>query len=383
MIREADVRELLHDQQLQPPVVSIYLNTDRSAAEGRSMLATLRHLATTADRILELEPTPESAAAREVLHGTIVPRVIEFLAADVERIPTVRAIAVFASLQHSGPPEHHTLTYTLPRPLRSQVHIDPRPYVRPLLFLLDQYERYAAIVADRKHARFFTVFLGEIEQIAEFPDDTPARHAQGGWSQQRFQRHVDNHIAQHVHRVTDYAVKALKHLPTHRLILGGDAETIQLIQQRLPRDLEVRVAGTFPLDVHASLHMIRERTLAVAAAAEQHEETQQVANLREALAHQGRAVQGLSGTLAALTERRALTLIVKKGFHAKGALCLNCHALLGASGSCPHCHSETKGVEDIVEHALEAANRDRVTIEFVTENIDLEALGNIGAILRY
>lgn len=383
MIHEDDVRDLLRDPRLIPPVLSVYLNTDRREAAGRSMLATLRHLAKTAERTLRTTLTPESAAAREVLHGTIVPRFVEFLSGEVEPVPAIRAVAAFASLSPSKTQGHRLVTYTLPRPLRSQAHIDSRPYIRPLLFLLDEYERYAALVVDRKHARFFTVFLGEIEQIAEFTSDTPTRHDQGGWSQKRFQRHVDDHIAQHVYRVTDYAVKALKHLPTHRLILGGDAETIRLIRQHLPHALEARIAGTFPLDVHASLHAIRERTLAVASQAEHEEEARQVGILREALAHPGRAVQGLPETLRSLTDRRALTLIVKKGFHAEGALCPNCQALLAAAGPCPYCEKETEEVEDIVEHAIEHAHLDRVTTEFVTENLDLEALGNIGAILRY
>jgi peptide chain release factor subunit 1 len=384
MLSDTDIQTLEQDHRLQPPVLSLYLNTDRRHPEGSRFLAPLWHLLKTADLTLRRRLTPEGAEARERLHMIVTPRLVEFLEKEVASVTAIRSVAAFASLVTPKRPGPQQLTtYTLPRPVRSQVHIDPRPYVRPLLFLLDQYERYAVIVADRKHARFFTVVLGEIEKIASFVSDTPQRHGQGGWSQKRFQRHVDDHIAKHVQRVTGYARRALRRLSAHRLILGGDGETLRLIREQLPPEFRERIVGTFPLDVHAPVHAIRERTLAGALAAEEREEAQKIAELREALAHRGHAVRGLLATLDALTQRRALTLIVKKGFHAPGALCENCDALLATSGLCPHCRTQTEDVEDIVEHAVEYAHRDNVTIEFVAENLDLEALGNIGALLRF
>lgn len=383
MLTEHDIDVLEKDKRLGSPVLSLYVNTDRGTTDGESYLAVLRHLLKIADTQLKRRFGTDGLAAAAILQERVAPRLVEFIEAEVAAGSTIRSIAVFTSLAPARDPHHPILTYTLPRGIRSQVHIDPRPYVRPLLFLLDQYERYAVIVADRKHARFFTMYLGEIEKLTEFTSDTPTRHDQGGWSQKRFQRHVDDHVAHHVRGVVEHAVKMLRHLPTHRLILGGDGDILHLIRDNLPLELQQRVVGTFPLHVHASLHEIRERTLALAADAERAEEEQRVAALRDALAHRGRAVHGLAGTLDVLTQRRVQTLLVKKGFHARGAVCENCGALLPSPGPCPHCQAQAKTVDDVVDHALEAAHRDEVVIEFVTENLDLEALGNIGGILRF
>ncbi len=384
MITEDHIRALEREHQWAPPVVSFYVNTDRGDTEGRSMLASLWHLLKTADVSLARCLTPERAAARERLHADVTPRVLAFLEREVEPVPAIRSMAAFASL---GAPladkPAELLAYTLPRPVRSQVHVAATPYIRPLLFLLDQYERYAVLITDRTHARFFTVFLGEIEENVEFTSDTPTHHHERGWSRKRFQRHLDTHILTHVQRATGLAVHLLRTLPTHRLILGGDGEIIHRIRHELPEDLRPRIVGTFPVDARASVHELCKRTLVIARQAEEREERAAVQRLRDALAHRGHAVQGLPATLDALTARRALLLAVARGYRAPGALCPNCSALLLSPKPCPHCRAASTPVEDIVEHAIERAYHNDVTIEFVSDSLDLDAIGHIGAILRF
>lgn len=384
MFKETDLEELRATRPAGRPVWSVYLNTDRATDEGRSALAVLRHLAKVVDSNIRQRFPDDQDAYGEYLQQYAVPHCVAALEREVFPNPTVRALAAFfpLGLGRRGA-EKRPVTLTLPRPVRSQTHLDSTPHIRPLLYLLDQYERYAVIVVDRNHARFFTVFLGALDSLKEFSSDTPQRHHQGGWSQKRFQQRVDDIAAHHVHRVVRYTTTVLRHQSAHRLILSGDSELLHVLRTQLPKELRERIAGTFPLPAHAPLHTIMERSLALASEAERGEEELVVRALRDALAHPHRAAQGVEDTLRALTERRVQTLLVHRGFRSPGVECENCGTLLTHPAPCPHCRAATNAVEDIVERAIEQAYADRATVEFVTDNLDLEALGNIGAILRY
>jgi peptide subunit release factor 1 (eRF1) len=53
------------------------------------------------------------------------------------------------------------------------------------------------------------------------------------------------------------------------------------------------------------------------------------------------------------------------------------------SGPCITCRAPLRPVTDVVEYAVERAQEESAEIEFVTESPTLEALGSIGALLRF
>lgn len=395
MFSEKNVKALLRDRRLTPPVASLYLNTDRTYAEGERYLAALRQVLHEADRLLRFPANPRSATARERL-TEVAPQLLVFLDKEVASQSTVRGVAFFVSLAASSETDPRTPTFTaftLPRPVRSQARVDQRPYIRPLLLLLDQYERVGAIVADRAHARIFTAFLGELEEMVRRTSETPRRHAQG-WKQQTFfQRDVDGHTKAHIRSTVREALRLFRARPLKRLILGGSDETLALLTADLPHAFRQMIAGTFPAESHASDRELIAATLALAQRAEQEEEAQRVRELSDALARHAeaswgtarhRAVHGLDETLRALAERRVQLLVVRRGFRAPGGVCDNCAALSAHRATpCPTCRTPLRAVADVVEHAIEHASEERAEVEFVTEDPTLEALGNIGAFLRF
>lgn len=393
---EADVRVLLHDRRLASPVASLYLNTDRGHPEGEQYHAGFRHVVQEADEIVRGRRDAAGALARTRLHDAL-PDIARFLEDEVSPQPVVRGVALFVSL---APPADHDLrtpaftAFTLPRPLRTHACVERQPAIRPLLFLLDQYERVGVIVADRNHARVFTLFLGEIESAEAWEVDTPRRHHQGGWSQMLFQRDIDGHIQAHIRATVRRALKHFARRPLKRLVFGGSAETLGLLKHELPARFQRELAGEFLAAPHATDTEVVSKALAIAQGAEWREEQARVQELVEALAHrsaaawgsgESRAVCGLPGTLRALTERRVQRLLLRRGYHAPGAVCENCGALsVNTGGSLyPGCGTPLRGVPDIVEHAVERAIREGALVEFVTESPSLESLGGIGALLRF
>lgn len=395
MFTDADVKALLRDKRLRPPVASLYLNADRGTLEGEKYLASFRHLIQQADRALSGRADPRTAIARGRLTDAL-PELLTFLSDEVAPAAAIRGVAFFVSLAPVPDTTPHApafTAFTLPRSVRNQTAVDRRPAIRPLLFLLDQYERTGVIVADRNHARIFTLFLGELETIHRRSADTPRRHHQGGWKQMLLQRDVDGHSKAHIRATVREASAVFRENPVRRLVLGGTDETIALLKAELSPTLAALLSGTFPAESHASDGGIVARALALAQAAERAAEETRVKELTETLAASTapawsggapRAVHGPEATLRALTERRVRRLLLRRGFRLQGAVCDNCGVLsLPTSGLCPSCRTPLRAVTDVFEHAVERAQDEGAEVEFVEESPALEALGGIGAILRF
>src|SRR5712672_3434848 len=73
-----------------------------------------------------------------------------------------------------------------------------KPYVRPLLELIDEHERYGVVLTDREHARLFSIFLGELEEHQEVFARADVTHVKTSGtdhmrSQMNIQRKADLH----------------------------------------------------------------------------------------------------------------------------------------------------------------------------------------------
>lgn len=405
MFSHMDVRGLLTDARLRPPVASFYVNADRTHPEGEKILASFRHLVHEADKILRRRPDARSAIAGERLKEAL-PEMLRFLDTDATPEQVIRGIAMFVSLAES--PDHSSRTppftaFTLPRPVRNQAAVDRRPYVRPLLFLLDQYERVGLLVTDRSHARTFTLFLGEIEHGERRTADTPRHHHKGGWKQMLFQRGIEGRAKAHIRSTVRSAVNLFGRFPLQRIVLGGTDETIALVKRELPARFQSAVIGTFAADAHMSDAVIVSKALAIAHEAEIQKERERVQELSEALTHslspsfaateptegswsrpREHAVHGVRETLQALSQQRVQRLLLRRGLHLPGSVCENCESLFTtAHGPCAYCRRPLRPVLDILEHAVERAEAERADVEFITESPTLDALGGIGAILRF
>jgi peptide chain release factor subunit 1 len=384
MLTKNELRNLETDGRLRAPVLSLYLNLDKKTPEGQHYLAELRRILSIANKQIVARHNKEAGKLQKQLHELIVPRLLNFIDDEVLPYGTIRALAMFASLDERQTRRNQDIIiYTLPRPVRSQTHVEATPFVRPLLFLLDQYEQYAIVIANKNLAHFYLVGMGEVVQSAEFVSNLPHRSDQGGWSQKRYEHRVDNAIEKHIQRVSKHLVKQLINTDVRRIILGGDPDILYLFKKNLPEREQKMVIGHIPAKTHEPTQETLERTLRIASEAERQSEKQAVLELQNALAHPAKGVAGLADTIKATNENRVEKLLLIQDFHAPGSLCPNCNALSLPQTRCAVCKNVTKPLEDVLEQVAEKVFLEDGTVEFVDENIDLVAMGNVGAILRF
>src|SRR6185295_693271 len=144
------------------PVLSVYLDIDQSKAVNlkRRFEASLQDMLRSLEERLD-EPIRSSfsADARRVRQpvSTLEPRAKGWIcfADDSEDFFWTREIKV---------------------PARALARWQETPYVAPMLEVLDEYERYGVVLADKEQARLFTVFIGEIAEHYDAFAPAPVKH---------------------------------------------------------------------------------------------------------------------------------------------------------------------------------------------------------------
>jgi peptide chain release factor subunit 1 len=293
-----------------------------------------------------------------------------------------RGIALFVSTP-AGIWEVFELAVRVP----SFVDADVTPNTAVLSRIVDEYPRFVVAIVQRDRAAIYIAEQGRGREQATIESDVPGQHDQGGWAQARFQRHIEVHVARHLHKVVQELHDLYYKAPFSRLAVGGTEENVAELVKMLPDPIARRLIGTFQVDFK---HETEEETLERARAALQEDERRQERELVErvidASESSGRGVVGIDDTLAAVLEGRIETLLVADGVTLEGSTCLACDYFSAQRfDRCPACDSTSEVTSDIVERAVERALLSGAAIETVFgEGREwLMSRGGLGGLLRF
>ncbi|HEX5367973.1 MAG TPA: host attachment protein, partial [Dehalococcoidia bacterium] len=228
------------------------------------------------------------------------------------------------------------LAVPFPRRPTQEVVWDRDPLLTPLVALLDDYERVAVALLDKRQARLYTVYLGAIETSEQIESDVVGKHAPGDWprrtrstrirdgrhpqrqgltiawsgmAQTGQKRRHEADVVRHVRRVAQSLSTLMREYPFDRLLLAGPEEAVVMLRDNLPRPLHARLAGTMPLSMEASDADLLNATTT---AAERIERDVELATVRQLLdsAGGGSGVLGPEESLRAAREGRVDKLVV-------------------------------------------------------------------------
>ncbi len=186
-------------------------------------------------------------------------RIETWLAEEV--LPSANGIAIFACsaesifepLQLEAPIERHRLT------------VGDRPHLYPLARIVDRHPRHAVLLSDTNHARIFVFGRGRTIEREEVKSFKLSRTDAGGWSQMRYQRHVEDHWLHHAKDVVEALGRIVAEDRAGYVFLAGDEVIVPLLRDQLPKDLAKKVIGVLRLEMRASEGDVMEaagRTLA-------------------------------------------------------------------------------------------------------------------------
>ncbi len=161
MIGERDIQELAAYEPGETPVVSLYLNVDPTQRTTEAYKLRLRGL----------------------LKNAVRPELAEDLSAIEKYIEhqydwSGRGVVLF-----SNQSEGLWKTFPIAVPLSSsRLEVGRRPFIRPLVHLLDTYGNYGVVLVDRQGARFYHVHMGQLLDSKGYLGEDIHRLKKGGGS---------------------------------------------------------------------------------------------------------------------------------------------------------------------------------------------------------
>ncbi|MDQ1422682.1 MAG: hypothetical protein QOD72_180 [Acidimicrobiaceae bacterium] len=294
---------------------------------------------------------------------------------------SARALAMF-SCTSAGLWEVHEL----PVRVTNQLVIHASPYVRQLEEIVDEYERFGVLLADRQRARMFLYEMGELVERTEMIEEIERRGEdnRGELYKTRQDHQLAEQVHQHLRHAAQMAFAVQQKFGFDRLLVGGPNEIHSELLSALHPYVRARVADeALSVTTGASLVEIRRAAHDVEVRLERKKEAGLVDRLRQAVASGGRGAAGLSAVLAALNERRVDTLLVSRGYVAEGWRCPSCSGHFAVGRKCRVCGTGMTLVDDVVEEAVHEALTQQVRVDVCVGNADLDVLGRIGALLRF
>jgi peptide chain release factor subunit 1 len=328
------------------PFISLYLNAQPNAHGRDNFNVFLKK---------ELHGRAGSYAvdssARDSLERDIQ-RIDAYLASELK--PSANGVAIFAcaaaedffeALQFEAAIDEHQLV------------IGDRPHLYPLALLDARYPRTAAVLCDTNRARIFVLAGPTVEAQHEISGTRTRRHQMGGWSQARYQRHIENYHEQHVKEVVDTLDRIVRDESIAHVLLFGDAVAIPMLRDQLPQHLLAKVVEEGSLPTSAKADDVLKKVLDSLQRHDAKSDREKVDALLDAYRSGGLGVVGVKDVLQALEIGQVDELLL--------------------SGRLPD--DVGKASEELVSRARQTSAQ----ISIIEDPALLAQVGGVGALLRY
>jgi peptide chain release factor subunit 1 len=309
----------------------------------------------------------------------------EALKADLERIDEffqgldrdgVRGMAVFAS--HL---DGIWRTLRLPQAVHDAVKVNDGFHLSPLVPLLCGLDGSLVVQVGREQGRFFRLDRGQLQEIADHTEDAPGQHDQGGWSQARYQRHIDKLVHDHLKAVAD-ELDRRKRGGAPRIVLVGTEEMKSDFVETLSKETQQAIVGWTTADAHAGPAQLLDAAMPLLEKARAEEETELVEAWKEAAGKGGRAASGWAETLEAASDAAVETLLVQDGAEQPAYECPKCGRAQLEGGDCP-LDSTPMEPDEGLDLAVRLTLAMGGSVVPLNQRRDLAPVGGIGALLRF
>jgi peptide chain release factor subunit 1 len=340
------------------PLVSLYLNAQPDSRGKDNYAAFVRKELRA--RVRDFEPR---SAERESFERD-VDRIERWLAGEVR--PSANGIAIFACsaanyfevLQLDAPIERHRLT------------LGDRPHLYPLARLLDRYPRHAVVLADTNQARIYVFGRGRTIDREELTSPKMSRHDMGGWSQLRYQRHVENLHLHHAKDLVEALARIVAEDRAERVFLCGDEVIVPLLRSHLTKDLAQKIVGVLRLEIRTPEQEVMETARVALAAHEAKEEAERVQGLRGEWRSGGLAVAGRRAVREALANGQIDELSISTALVESNPI---------TAGGGERTAQSMPFPDELVHHALVTGAK----VRFVEDTQLVADMGGVAATLRY
>jgi peptide chain release factor subunit 1 len=353
---------------------SLYLNLDPSevptAGDAQSRM---NALLSTAEKVDRKDLTHEQRGA---------------LKADFERIARwfdddfdrngARGVAVFAAGL-----DNFWTTLALPEAVPDRFKVSHELYIAPLVRVVARADGTIVAVVGREQGQLFRLSAGRLQELGDYSDETPGRHDQGGWSQARYQRHIEHLVQEHVKDVAEVLDRSRRRLHVPKIVLVCSEEMRSEFLDALSAEAREAVVGWVPAEAHAGPARLLETITPVLEEAEAKDEAEVLARWREDAGRGTRAASGWEQTLEAASDGRVDVLLFQDGVEHQAFRCPACGRAAATGGSCPLDGTSLEPTDAGLDLAVHQTLSHGGEVWAIRHQQDLAPVEGIGALLRF
>jgi stalled ribosome rescue protein Dom34 len=366
------LEKLVEFEPVSAPFISLYLDARVDGHGKRNLMPIVRK------QLNERAKTYENNTPEQESFEKDSARIFNYLENGVPT--TAQGLAIFAC---SANDYFEAGEFDAPFE-RNRLFVSDRPHVYPLARIVDQYRRYAVVLADTNRARIFVFATGRAVDEKSVENVKTKRTSVGGWSQARYQRHEENYHLHHAKEVVQLLERTMSEENIEHIILAGDEETvIPLLREQLSKPLEEKVVDAVSLGIDTQEKEIFEESLKVFKRHDSLTDMEKVERLLNEFRADDLGVAGIPDTLAALSNGQVEEMLIVSSADQLAYDDEEVKKVLELYAPVAEIPAEInqRTVADELVRRANLLSSARVT--FIEDGTRLQQVGGVGALLRY
>jgi peptide chain release factor subunit 1 len=371
------LRELAAFRAQNGCAISLYVDLDPSIVPTAGDVAT--RVRSLLDAAAKSHGATRPDLAHEVRSGlkSDFERLAHFFESEFDR-DGAHGVAVF-----TAGPDNVWSVLGLPSSVPDVARVADDFLLAPLVPLLGKGEGGLVAVVGREQGRVLVLRGGRLQQRADLTEDAPGRHDQGGWSQSRYQRHIENLDHEHFRAVADELEAHFRALGRPRIIVVCGEETRSEFAELLPNEVAEAVIGWTNAEAHASDADLLEVVTPWLEQARVAREDTAVARWQEETGKGARGSAGWATTLEAASDGRVELLLFQAGVQKPAYRCPACGRAALDATTCPLDGTTMESRDDGLDLAVRLTLAHGGEVLALQSRQDLDPVDGIGAILRF
>jgi peptide chain release factor subunit 1 len=271
----------------------------------------------------------------------------------------------------------------LSEPVTEAVRVGSTLYLAPLVPLVGRGEGALVVVVGRERGDLYRLHAGRLEEIADQFQEQPGRHDQGGWSQARFQRHIEKLVHDHLKDVAETVDRQVRRLRGPRVIVVTSDEDRGEFEEKLSHEVRKAIIGWVTAEAHAGSAELLDKVQPLLEGWRAEQESEAVERWRAEAARDGRAAAGWAATLEAASDGRVEQLLYEERANREAWECPACGRVSTEAGACPLDGTTMEKRQEGLDLAVHKTLAHGGTVWALRERQDLEPVEGIGALLRF
>ena len=272
---------------------------------------------------------------------------------------------------------------SLSEPVPDLVKVGRSLHLAPLVSLVGRGEGALVAVVSRERGDVYRLHEGRLKEIVEHFHEQPGRHDQGGWSQARYQRHIEKLVHDHLKDVAETLDRQVRELGHPPLVIVAAEETRAELEETLSHEAKKAVVGWTTADAHAGPAELLADVEPLLESRHAEQEGEAVEHWKAEAGRNGRATSGWGATLEAASDGRVELLLFQNGVDRPAWECPACGRVASEGGACPLDGTQMEERKEGLDLAVHQTLAHGGTVLALRERQDLEPVEGIGSLLRF